>query len=136
MRVSQRHQKQKKKQKQQSRRRQKGGSVTLPKFAPFTWPTNLGCSSTRQEIVTLHTGTIGDRIGPIGPYSDFIALYGEDIDGNPTPISYTDRSIALVGPEEIPYKNNSGETQNLRKNIYEKLLSEKTSGKSIKCLKL
>jgi len=109
-----------------SRRRQKGGAVKLPQFAPFTWPNNFGCASTKQEIVTLHAGSKGDRIGPIGPYADFIALYGEDEDGNPKPIAYSDRSIALVGPDEIPYINTNGSKKNLRQNMYEKLTSERT----------
>jgi hypothetical protein len=107
-------------------RKQKGGAVKLPQFAPFAWPAEFGCSATKQEIVTLHAGSKGDRIGLIGPYADFIALYGEDKDGNPTPIAYSDRSIALVGPEKIPYINTNGEEKNLRKNIYEKLTSDQT----------
>lgn len=93
---------------------------------PSPWPDHFGCASTNQEIVTLHAGTKGNRIGTIGPYADFMALYGENDVGEPTPLAYSDRSIALVGPDEIPYINTNGSKKNLRQNMYEKLTSEKT----------
>jgi hypothetical protein len=104
----------------------KGGAVTLPEFAPFKWPEDYGCAKDGQEIVTLLPRTEGDRIGPIGPYADFIALLGESQDGNPESIPYTARSLALAGPKPLPIVNDGGPA-NLRENIYTKLTSKNTN---------
>jgi len=107
-------------------------SLKLPHFKIDDWPKDFGCTDTDRHIVTLHPGTRLDRIGFIGPTSDFVALYSMDAAGNPAPLPYTARSISTVGPTEIPYVNTNATTgkntqQNAREFLYNKLTSSKTN---------